>query len=63
MPAEVARQIDEKIDDGKPATGKLRVFAGDKPACSLGFLGTAATTNAYPSPSTVCNATFVKKID
>ncbi len=55
IPADVVRQIDEKIDDGSPSKGKFGIITGDS-SC-------AANVAAYPSPSTYCRATAGKKIN
>ena len=55
IPADVIRQIDEKIDDGKPSMGKFGIIDGDA--------GCAINVAAYPSPSTYCRATAGKKIN
>lgn len=55
IPADVVRQIDDKIDDGKPSSGKFGIIDGD----------VSCTTNAtvYPNPSTYCRATAGKRIN
>ena len=55
FPADVVRQIDEKIDDGKPNRGKFGIVEGDT-SCS-------SSSTAYPSPSTYCRATAGKRIN
>lgn len=55
IPADAIRKIDEKIDDGKPSSGKVGIFTGDT--------GCAANVAAYPAPSIYCRATAVKRIE
>lgn len=55
IPADAIRQIDEKIDDGKPSSGKFGIVAGDTDC--------AFNTTAYPSPNVYCRATAGKKMD
>ncbi len=55
IPADVIRQIDEKIDNGKPSSGKFGIITGDT-LC-------AANVATYPSPRTYCRATAGKKIN
>jgi prepilin-type N-terminal cleavage/methylation domain-containing protein len=64
IPADVARRIDEKIDDGLPSTGKFGIIAGQT-ACDNAALSNAgsALLAAYPAPSVSCNATVGKRID
>ncbi|MEQ1706629.1 MAG: hypothetical protein ABL867_11760 [Rickettsiales bacterium] len=65
IPADVARIIDEKIDDGKPSSGRFGVIAGSSVECDNALLseGGLPLINAYTSPSTVCDVTVGKKID
>lgn len=64
IPADAARRIDEKIDDGKPSTGKFGIIAGqtacDNVAKSLALQPLLAD---YPAPSISCNATVGKRIN
>jgi len=55
IPADVSRQIDDKIDDGKPSKGKFGIISGD----------TACTDNvaSYPSPDVFCRVTAGKRIN
>ena len=64
IPAYVARIIDEKIDDGKPSTGKFGIIAGQTACDNTAKSRTqiALLTN-YPSPSVSCNATVGKRIN
>lgn len=55
IPADVSRQIDEKIDDGKPSKGKFGIISGDA--------GCADSVAAYPAPSVFCRVTAGKKIN
>lgn len=54
IPANAVRQMDEKIDDGKPSSGKLGIVQGDT-AC-------AANAVTYPAPDVSCRVTGGKKI-
>ena len=51
IPVDVARQIDIKMDDGAPNTGKVGVIAG-----SVSCGGTNYT--AYPARSSPCMVTL-----
>ena len=64
IPADVARRIDEKIDDGNPSTGKFGIIAGQT-ACdnALKSANSLPLLTAYPAPSVSCNATVGKRID
>ncbi|MEQ1705663.1 MAG: prepilin-type N-terminal cleavage/methylation domain-containing protein [Rickettsiales bacterium] len=64
IPANAARIIDEKIDDGKPSTGKFGIIAGQT-ACDNANKSRLqqALLTAYPAPSVSCNATVGKKIN
>ncbi len=54
IPADAVRQMDEKIDDGKPSSGKFGIINGDT-AC-------AANATAYPAPDVYCRVTAGKRI-
>ncbi len=54
IPANAARQIDDKIDDGKPSNGIFGIVSGDT-AC-------ADNVAAYPPPDVACNVTAAKRI-
>jgi prepilin-type N-terminal cleavage/methylation domain-containing protein len=60
IPADVARRIDEKIDNGLPNSGKFGIISGET-GCNntSGAMG----SNPYPAPSVSCNVTAGKKID
>lgn len=64
IPANAARIIDEKIDDGKPSTGKFGIIAG-QPACdnTAKSRSQIALLSNYPAPSVSCNATVGKRIN
>lgn len=64
IPANAARIIDEKIDDGKPSTGKFGIIAGQT-ACdnTAKSRSQIALLTAYPAPSVSCNATIGKRIN
>lgn len=55
IPADAARQIDDKIDDGKPSSGRFGIIEGDT-SC-------ASNVAAYPSPNTYCRVTAGKRIN
>lgn len=65
IPAEAARRIDEKIDDGKPSSGKFGILTGALPACDNAHLSEVGIPllTAYPSPLTTCSVTVGKRID
>lgn len=65
IPANTARIIDEKIDDGKPSSGKFGVIAGSDVECDNALLsqGRLPLISAYTSPSIVCDVTVGRKID
>lgn len=64
IPADVARRIDEKIDDGKPSSGKFGIIAGQA-MCdnTLASYNQTQLLTAYPAPTVSCNVTAGKKID
>ena len=64
IPVDVARQIDRKIDDGKPSSSNFGIIAGQV-GCDNAALSNAGNTllSAYPAPSVVCNVTAGKKIN
>lgn len=57
IPANAARQIDEKIDDGKPSTGKFGIITGSSAACdnTMPSRTGAALLTAYPAPDVQCD--------
>ncbi len=64
IPTDVARQIDEKTDDGNPSNGRFGIIAGET-ACDNAYntrFGLPLLT-AYPAPSTACSTTVGKRID
>ena len=65
IPADAARRIDEKIDDGLPSSGKFGIIAGSSNACDNVYRSNTglALLTAYPAPSVSCNATVGKRID
>jgi prepilin-type N-terminal cleavage/methylation domain-containing protein len=54
IPADVARQIDNKIDDGKPSNGIFGIISGET-SC-------ADNVASYPTPDVFCLATAGKRI-
>ena len=64
IPADVARMIDEKIDDGKPSNGKFGVIAGSSSACDNALLAMAnlPLLTSYPSPDTQCDVVAGKAL-
>ncbi len=64
IPATAARMIDEKIDAGKPSSGKFGIIAGQT-GCDnvLSSQAGSALLAAYPSPSVACNTSVGKRID
>ena len=70
IPADVARRIDEKIDDGLPSSGKFGIIAGSDDVCNNVYGANAYThvlnhplVATYPAPSVSCNTTVGKRID
>ncbi len=65
IPVNAARQMDDKLDDGKPSTGRLAIIAGESVACDNAALSSSNSTllSAYPAPSVACNVTIGKKIN
>jgi len=66
IPVDVARKIDEKIDDGKPSSGKFGITAGNNDTyCNNSFKSgnNQPLLTAYPPSSVSCQVTPGKKID
>lgn len=57
IPADAARKIDEKIDDGKPSSGKFGIITGSSASCdnTLPSRTGAALLTSYPSPDLQCD--------
>ena len=55
IPANAIRQMDEKIDDGKPSSGKFGIIEGD--------VGCASNVAAYPAPDVYCRVTAEKRVN
>ena len=55
IPADVVRQIDEKIDDGIPNSGKFGIISGES-LCD-------DSVTSYPTPNIACRVTAGKKIN
>ena len=64
IPADVARRIDEKIDDGLPSSGKFGIIAGQVGCDNAGpSVFNQPLLSSYPAPSVSCNTTVGKRID
>ena len=55
IPNNVVRQIDDKIDDGKPNNGKFGIISGD--------VGCDDSVTAYTNPDIFCRVTAGKRIN
>jgi len=64
IPADAARKIDEKMDDGKPSSGKFGIVTGSSASCdnSMPSRTGAALLAAYPSSTVQCDMIAGKSI-
>jgi prepilin-type N-terminal cleavage/methylation domain-containing protein len=64
IPADAARKIDEKMDDGKPSSGKFGIVTGSSALCdnTMPSRTGAALLAAYPSPELKCDVVAGKAL-
>ena len=64
IPADSARKIDEKMDDGKPSSGKFGIITGSSANCdnSMASRTGAALLTTYPDPNIQCDVVAGKSL-